>query len=397
MVRLTVVMLVLMCTSMAWARSINPAAANLEQSEASLNETASCMTRFLQLLTPTILDIPGKELVMRNLPPPIIDEANAQSSRLLSGVLGGAGRAQQLVSCLTGQLEPCRQSHPCNNAGKCIFSTSATRASQGVFQCRCESSHTGQFCQTVLELCASNPCRNGGTCEAKQGAYHCHCPPFFSGKHCGKQWLHERKAGEMSAALENLSKDMQLMKTEVKINRRQDVEQIRQFLQRMEQRVLSSVNSNQQEIRASLEKVRQDTSANITSIRNSLLLLHSKPGGWIYRGVLLKAATLSSNAVNIPSFCSPYQPGNSAWGRSDYIAICEHFATAGTLCGSIDMDHDGGLCNNYQALLSFENNGSPDVWLNSGSFSYNPSAANPATCNLPESSPAVVVYACRFF
>lgn len=35
-----------------------------------------------------------------------------------------------------------------------------------------------------LSMCASSPCRNGGSCKEEAESYHCVCPYRFTGKHC---------------------------------------------------------------------------------------------------------------------------------------------------------------------------------------------------------------------
>ena len=35
-----------------------------------------------------------------------------------------------------------------------------------------------------LDVCAENPCSNGGTCVEKNGTANCSCPSGFVGKYC---------------------------------------------------------------------------------------------------------------------------------------------------------------------------------------------------------------------
>lgn len=39
---------------------------------------------------------------------------------------------------------------------------------------------------TSADACASNPCKNGGTCEAKGSDFSCHCPEPYGGTTCEK-------------------------------------------------------------------------------------------------------------------------------------------------------------------------------------------------------------------
>ena len=114
--------------------------------------------------------------------------------------------------------------------------------------------------------------------------------------------------------------------------------------------------------------------------------------GWLYKGVCLMANDLSSNAEAIPNGCTPDQP-NTGWGIDDYVSICNHFQAAGTTCSSVDTDADGGLCNNFKAIASWESNANPDVWVHTSTFAWNPTTGN-QNCNL-YSAVGKVVYACK--
>lgn len=39
-------------------------------------------------------------------------------------------------------------------------------------------------CQSDIDECAGNPCRNGALCENTHGSYHCNCSQEYRGKHC---------------------------------------------------------------------------------------------------------------------------------------------------------------------------------------------------------------------
>ncbi len=114
--------------------------------------------------------------------------------------------------------------------------------------------------------------------------------------------------------------------------------------------------------------------------------------GWAYKGICLMASNLTSNQDAIPAGCTPYQPA-TGWGQGDYLAICQQFMGPNTNCAQVDTDGDGGLCSNFQAILSWESNGSPDVWLRNPTFSWNAGKANP-NCNL-YSADGIAVYACK--
>jgi cysteine-rich repeat protein len=116
-------------------------------------------------------------------------------------------------------------------------------------------------------------------------------------------------------------------------------------------------------------------------------------GGWVYDGICLKAANLTSNGDAVPAGCDPYQPAKT-WQKADLLNICNQFKVAGTDCNSPDTDADGGLCNNFQAIASWENNATPDMWLHKNTFNFTWVSGSQA-CNLKSDAASVVVYACK--
>uniref|UniRef100_A0A8B9QH47 Cadherin EGF LAG seven-pass G-type receptor 3 n=1 Tax=Apteryx owenii TaxID=8824 RepID=A0A8B9QH47_APTOW len=88
---------------------------------------------------------------------------------------------------------------PCQNYMKCIsvlkFDSSAPfiASPSTLFRpihpitglrCRCPQGFTGDYCETEINLCYSNPCLNGGVCTRKEGGYTCVCRQPFSGENC---------------------------------------------------------------------------------------------------------------------------------------------------------------------------------------------------------------------
>ncbi|KYO29743.1 prestin isoform B [Alligator mississippiensis] len=88
---------------------------------------------------------------------------------------------------------------PCQNYMKCIsvlkFDSSAPfiASPSTLFRpihpitglrCRCPQGFTGDYCETEINLCYSNPCLNGGVCTRKEGGYTCICRQHFTGDNC---------------------------------------------------------------------------------------------------------------------------------------------------------------------------------------------------------------------
>lgn len=54
---------------------------------------------------------------------------------------------------------------PCRNGGTCLSSSS------GKFECACPKGFKGTTCSEDVEECQTNPCVNGGTCVNTHGSY----------------------------------------------------------------------------------------------------------------------------------------------------------------------------------------------------------------------------------
>ncbi|XP_013857210.1 cadherin EGF LAG seven-pass G-type receptor 3 isoform X3 [Austrofundulus limnaeus] len=96
---------------------------------------------------------------------------------------------------------------PCQNYMKCIsvlrFNSSAPFISSpsilfrpihpiAGLRCRCPVGFTGDYCETEINLCYSNPCLNGGVCARREGGYTCICREDYTGDRCEFDWRQGR-------------------------------------------------------------------------------------------------------------------------------------------------------------------------------------------------------------
>jgi Notch-like protein len=65
----------------------------------------------------------------------------------------------------------------CGNAGGCVDH-------EEFFTCECAAGWTGTVCQTVVDECASYPCRGSSICTDQLDGYACVCPAGWQGEHC---------------------------------------------------------------------------------------------------------------------------------------------------------------------------------------------------------------------
>ncbi|XP_053328596.1 delta-like protein 3 [Spea bombifrons] len=75
-------------------------------------------------------------------------------------------------------LNYCTNHRPCRNGASC------TNTGQGSYSCTCRAGYTGTNCEIESNECASNPCKNGGSCNDLENDYKCVCPRGFYGKNC---------------------------------------------------------------------------------------------------------------------------------------------------------------------------------------------------------------------
>eukprot|EP00079_Xenopus_tropicalis_P015439 XP_004913058.1 PREDICTED: cadherin EGF LAG seven-pass G-type receptor 1 isoform X2 [Xenopus tropicalis] len=88
---------------------------------------------------------------------------------------------------------------PCENYMKCVsvlkFDSSSPFISSNTvlfrpihpingLRCRCPPGFTGDYCETEIDLCYSNPCGKNGLCRSREGGYSCECHEEYTGEHC---------------------------------------------------------------------------------------------------------------------------------------------------------------------------------------------------------------------
>lgn len=50
--------------------------------------------------------------------------------------------------------------------------------------CSCDVGYEGERCETNVNECKSNPCKNNATCEDGINSFRCRCLPGNKGKYC---------------------------------------------------------------------------------------------------------------------------------------------------------------------------------------------------------------------
>ncbi|XP_053374815.1 uncharacterized protein LOC128547113 [Mercenaria mercenaria] len=92
---------------------------------------------------------------------------------------GSGGEEKHLeieVESKTG-FGPCQELH-CLNGGSCIANLATNPT------CHCLAGYTGLVCETDIDDCSTNPCKNEATCVDKVNSYTCYCVTGYTGRDC---------------------------------------------------------------------------------------------------------------------------------------------------------------------------------------------------------------------
>ncbi|XP_075057750.1 delta and Notch-like epidermal growth factor-related receptor [Mixophyes fleayi] len=68
---------------------------------------------------------------------------------------------------------------PCRNGASCVTSLSG-------FSCQCPEGYLGSFCEEKIDPCSTSPCLNNGSCVSAGLSFSCHCSPGYTGPTCAQ-------------------------------------------------------------------------------------------------------------------------------------------------------------------------------------------------------------------
>ncbi|EGW09237.1 Delta and Notch-like epidermal growth factor-related receptor [Cricetulus griseus] len=78
----------------------------------------------------------------------------------------------QYIGTFCEEFDAC-QRKPCQNEASCIDANEKQDGSN--FTCLCLPGYTGELCQSKIDYCVLDPCRNGATCVSSLSGFTCQC------------------------------------------------------------------------------------------------------------------------------------------------------------------------------------------------------------------------------
>ncbi|XP_044097709.1 delta and Notch-like epidermal growth factor-related receptor isoform X1 [Neovison vison] len=87
----------------------------------------------------------------------------------------------QYVGTFCEEFDAC-QRKPCQNNASCVDANEKQDGSN--FTCVCLAGYTGELCQSKIDYCILDPCRNGATCVSNLSGFTCQCPEGYFGAAC---------------------------------------------------------------------------------------------------------------------------------------------------------------------------------------------------------------------
>lgn len=98
---------------------------------------------------------------------------------------GSGGLVDNAPSCV---MPDACESHPCVVSGdglaSCTFEQRPSSSTLARYTCTCSAGWAGDNCDTVADVCSSEPCLNGAQCRGFRGMYQCICETGWRGDHC---------------------------------------------------------------------------------------------------------------------------------------------------------------------------------------------------------------------
>uniref|UniRef100_A0A2K6N3C3 Delta/notch like EGF repeat containing n=1 Tax=Rhinopithecus bieti TaxID=61621 RepID=A0A2K6N3C3_RHIBE len=88
---------------------------------------------------------------------------------------------EQYVGTFCEEYDAC-QRKPCQNNASCIDANEKQDGNN--FTCVCLPGYTGELCQSKIDYCILDPCRNGATCISSLNGFTCQCPEGYFGSAC---------------------------------------------------------------------------------------------------------------------------------------------------------------------------------------------------------------------